>query len=597
MLACLSVNNKPVSQQLRVRLAQFLLEQRSPSGSFNYWTKDGPEHTTLPYPDDLDDTFCALIGLTLHDSSLINEEVLVKTISLLLATEIQVGGPYRTWLVPQAAHKVWQDVDLAVNTNIAYFLSLVSRPLPNLTKFMEDAIKQDSLSSPYYPSEYPLIYYLSRTYRGSLQTKLLQKMRRLQKLKKLSSLENALLLTSLLRQDKMSDLSDLVQELLTQQQSDGSWPASAFCIDPSVKGKKHFHGASVLTASFAIEALTIYQRSISQQETLREPKEQKTDVLEELRRMVTAECRTLPRYLREDTLAFEIKVLESKNGLEIVGLPQAFNDSLRHPLRNKKEFLLHLGLANLHGWTAYTIYDDFIDNEGQPHLLSVANISMRRSLQGFLNVQNLDFQKYVQQTFDYIDNANAWELAQCRFVVNDTKIAIGKLPSYGNLSKLAERSLGHTLTPLAILITGGNSINSSYFRELQNFFKHYLIAKQLNDDAHDWQDDVRKGHITYVVRTLLHDLNVPMGEQSLVRLMPRMQKQFWHYSLTHICKLMRRHVTLSQRALAKLEILKPQNVFVKLLEDIEVSINETESSQAQAINFLKHYKKHTRVVA
>src|SRR6185369_1108944 len=152
MLSALSAVDGASAQNVRHKLAEWLLAQRSPVWSFNYWAVGAPERRRLPYPDDLDDTFCVLIALHQHDPSIIDQACLANAVKLLIATESQVGGPYRTWLVAKNAPQVWRDVDLAVNANVAGFLRLVAEPLPSITKLMEAAIITDSFESPYYPS-------------------------------------------------------------------------------------------------------------------------------------------------------------------------------------------------------------------------------------------------------------------------------------------------------------------------------------------------------------------------------------------------------------------------------------------------------------
>ena len=63
-----------------------------------------------------------------------------KVTEILLSTETTVGGPYRTWLVPPDSEPVWLDVDIAVNSNVAYFLTLLAVTLPKLSRFIDDAI-------------------------------------------------------------------------------------------------------------------------------------------------------------------------------------------------------------------------------------------------------------------------------------------------------------------------------------------------------------------------------------------------------------------------------------------------------------------------
>ncbi len=196
MLACLA--DIPEAQVIRTRLASWLLDQKSDTWSFNYWAKAAPQRATLTYPDDLDDTFCALLGLYLHDPALVPEAALGSVVRLLLATEDQVGGPYRTWLVSRDVPAVWQDVDLAVNSNIACFLEQVGSPLPNLDAYMQAAIVAGKLQSPYYPSAYPVLYYLARAYHGTARQVLMSRLYQLKHNGRWGTpLQTALVLTAL----------------------------------------------------------------------------------------------------------------------------------------------------------------------------------------------------------------------------------------------------------------------------------------------------------------------------------------------------------------------------------------------------------------
>src|SRR5258708_6891484 len=127
----------------------FLLSQKSKSNSFNYWTRESDEAQKMPYPDDLDDTSCAWSGLYLFDKSLIDGITLAKIVAILNLTEEKEGGPYKTWIVSDKADKVWRDVDIAVNSNVAYFLSLLEIDLPNVTNFINSCIEKNKLISPY----------------------------------------------------------------------------------------------------------------------------------------------------------------------------------------------------------------------------------------------------------------------------------------------------------------------------------------------------------------------------------------------------------------------------------------------------------------
>ena len=84
---------------IKQKAATFLLTQKSRHWSWNYWIRKSKESKQRPYPDDLDDTFCALSALFLYNPKLIDGESFSYIVQLLSLLEIQEGGPYRTWLI------------------------------------------------------------------------------------------------------------------------------------------------------------------------------------------------------------------------------------------------------------------------------------------------------------------------------------------------------------------------------------------------------------------------------------------------------------------------------------------------------------------
>jgi prenyltransferase beta subunit len=136
ILGCLSGFKNSNAKSIRERLFQYLLTQKTDNWSFNYWDNTSKQYATHPYPDDLDDTFCALAALHQHDEHVLSPDALALITHLLIACEKEVGGPYKTWLVSDSAPHVWQDIDLAVKANIAHFLSLKNIKLKNLNRFI-----------------------------------------------------------------------------------------------------------------------------------------------------------------------------------------------------------------------------------------------------------------------------------------------------------------------------------------------------------------------------------------------------------------------------------------------------------------------------
>lgn len=587
ILGALASNDSSAAKLIRQKLAHFVRAQASKQGSFNYWSRDSAEYHQRPYPDDLDDTFCALSSLYAHDSTLVTEAMLAKAVKLLLATESQIGGPYRTWLVSKEAGQDWQDVDVAVNANIGYFLSQVSNPLPNLTAFIDQALLSSQPKSPYYPSEIVPLYYIARAYSGSQRHLLIRRLAQSAKNCQ-NALDLSLILSSQLRLGQPIQESHLAQ-LLSWQSSDGSWPAAAFCVDPGRANKIHYNGAASLTTALVIECLSLYQNAPTNPANRHHTKNNPQSILD----YAYKKLRNLEPEVRLHTITKLTELATSSNGPEITGLAQRFNHSLTIPLKNRQALLKQLSTSNLYGWLAYTIYDDFLDDEGKPALLPVANICQRQSLQLFQYANALlpDMQKVISDTFDAIDNANAWELSHCRFLVANNTIDIQALPDYSTLTKLAERSLGHCLAPLSILAAGGFGPSSHAYKNTQKALTHYLIVRQLNDDVHDWQKDLEQGHISYVVARLLKDTGQQPGKHSFDSLIPELRQQFWHQTLPDLCSEMQQHAERCREALTKANCFKPNNIILDLLAKLEAAIAEAQTSQLQALAFLKHYEK------
>lgn len=583
------------SEPLRARLAAWLLKQRSASWSFNYWPRGSAMAKRLPYPDDLDDTFCALMALRFHDASLVNADCLGKVVKLLIATESQTGGPYQTWLVPPTSDPVWRDVDLAVNSNVAGFLQLVAGPLPNVTRLMEQAITDSALTSVYYPSVYPIVYYLARAYKGPAQAQLAEYILRQQRDGHWETpLHTALAISSLTQLGRADACVSGVRYLRAAQRPNGSWPAEAFCIDPAVGGQQHYNGAPALTTALALEALSRVEAAphSPRTQTKKAVTTHSSPLRDRIYAKVASELQTLDNSLAAHCQSMLAKIKQVDEHGEITLLPTFFAAALKTPPAWAVDTkLADLGRANLYGWMAYTIYDDFLENEGKAELLGVANVALRRSLKTFRAClpEHAAFQQLVERTFDRIDGANAWELANCRFALEQGSVTFSRLPRYGRRARLAERSFGHALTPLAITMATGKGLNHPALTAIRQGLSHYIIARQLSDDLHDWEEDIRQGQASYVVSELLRNLRVRPGTYALSELVPRMRRQFWHHSLRHLCATMTSHIALARRAFMQSGLLTDKNDLFGLLDRLQTGANCTLKDQAEAKDFLTSY--------
>jgi hypothetical protein len=597
MLAALTAVPDESAAVIRKRLAGWLLKQRSDHWSFNYWPRGSATSKRQPYPDDLDDTFCALLALWLYDPKLIDGACLGHAVKLLIATESQPGGPYRTWLVPADSDPLWLDIDVAVNANIACFIRHVAGPLPNVVALLERAIADKKLASPYYPSAYPLAYYLARAYRGPEQSQLAELLLGMARDGHWGTpLQTALAVSSLVQLGRSETCQAAVDFLHTSQQADGSWPAEAFCIDPAQNGQQFFNGAPALTTALVVEALARYDQAAAQDKPAAArlaPKESAAQALKTaIYNTVENELRQLPSTLAAQSRPVIERIQSRDERSEISLLPVFFKTALKTPPAWADQAkLLDLGKANLYGWMAYTLYDDFLDGSRGPELLGVANAAGRRSLNSFRAClpDHTAFWELVEQTFDCIDNANSWELANCRFIVSGGFVTIAHLPNYGQRLKLCERSLGHTLTPLAILMSTGLTLSHPSVRRLKRGLAHYIIARQLNDDLHDWEEDLSLGQASYVVCELLRAAHVSPGSHSLAELIPLLRQQLWHHSVQPLCNTVTAHLDQSRRALIASGLFTPKNDLFGLLERLEAGVQKTLQEQRNAEAFILSY--------
>jgi hypothetical protein len=574
ILNCLST--VPNSKVLRRAAAKFLLSQRSNDWRWNYWIRDSSMARTHPYPDDLDDIACSLAALTQYDHTLIDGTVLGHLAQTLISTEVRPSGPYRTWL-----HADWETVDLAVNANIGYLLHLHDVALPGLNTYIAQSIAQQDLTSEFYVGCIPVLYFITRWYTGDQAAELRQRViDEIDMLNNQPGTPNALSLALLIRSGIRVGVSHefiypLVKRLI-QLQKRGSWAAQALYRDPHIKGVDLYAGSRVLTTAFALEALRSYQmyvridivRETTRRPTLPVPKSHRT-----VQSSVPLLAAAYERYKQ--------KFLASNGIDEITQIATLTAQACGKKLPQKT--LDSLNSASIDGWISYSIYDNFLDGNAHPELLGVANYAVRNMLESFRTaVPDAGFQRLTQATLDTMDQANTWEVTQARARIDKNKVYIDKLPDYEDLSQLAHKSLGHLLASCGILVLLGYSTDSPEMRHFQEFFFHFLIARQLSDDAHDWQEDLLAGRITPVVSMLIDTTPMTIAEKDIEKLLLR----FWQTTITEITALIHFQTGQARSALARCTFLQSTAVFKDWLAHLDTVATKAESGSAEAQKFI-----------
>ncbi len=568
--------NDPKTLEIKKKSARFLVSQKSTNWTFNYWVRHSEESRQVPYPDDLDVTCCALSALFTYEPEIVTGDALAKVVNILTLLENQEGGPYRTWLVDSHAPKEWRDVDIAVNSNIAYFLHLFKVKLPNIDLLVETSFDQKKLISPYYVSELPVFYFISRFYTGSYVRKFVnQILRGYSENAWGNPLSSALAISSLLRFGLRDErIEKGIKYLLKNQNQDGSWSSSPFVIEWN-REETIFASSASLATAFCIEALSLHlglNNTIKTKEIHVVNSKKKSDVSYCVRKRFEK----LKNPSKDAAFSYLDSILMLNDKHHITTFPYILKKALGTNGSTIPETILKkLAEAHVYGWIAYMIYDDFMDFEGRVELLSVANCAHREFVKIFkdLMFHVPSFETTFHSILDTLDNASFWENKNCR----DQK----HLPDFGDLSILAEKSFGILLVPLFMVSFGGVSMKSSNAKRMMLFFKHYLIAKQLNDDAHDWEEDLKKGNITAV------------GKMVLLSSKKATQKEiFWEETIVDVCGLIQEHLAFARKKLEATTLIQDKEVLENLLIPVEHSVREALEERQKTLDFIASYSQN-----
>lgn len=571
LIAC-SLADIPGARTVQQKAASFLLSNKDSDWAWNYWLPGSQDAKARPYPNDLDDTACALAAVQLSRPEALDGSALGSFARHLISQETRVSGPYTTWLVQGTAAATWKDVDPAVNANIGYFLSLHDVHLEGLTNYISVAIKNNTLTSRYYIGIIPVLYFIARWYNGDELPKLRSLI-----LKAISDEAHAgqpaslaMLITAACKAGIPRMALIAAGESLLGTMNGHHWKAQAIYYEPDVDGKRYYAGSDALTTALAIEALQLLHgtqptasRALSTYQSPAPPRAAFLPKDRALRTVYTALFKRIIERDRKHEIATIASVVTAATGKT---LPQ--------------RVLTQLNLGSINGWIAYTVYDDILDGEDAAVSLGAANVAHRRMLQNFYTaVPNAEYIRYVHQALDTIDAANLWEVQHAR---NGTV-------EYGSYLQLANRSRGHMLAPLGVLVALGYSLTGPEAQQFQLFFEHYIIARQLNDDAHDWEEDVRNGHVSAAVAELLHDAGLTIvaaqRQPNTLRLV------FWETTITKLCSDISEHCGLARRALLACPVITTPDAMLTWITALESSAAMALSERNASLSFMRSYSK------
>jgi len=295
------------------------------------------------------------------------------------------------------------------------------------------------------------------------------------------------------------------------------------------------------------------------------------------------------------TLALEVVEKTIKGNPDKQMSLMAYYTALAIGKKNKEptKLLIDMAVANIFFWTAFIIYDDFWDeDEAQDaRLLPVANLFARSYTEFFSTLlpSKTKFSKFFHTLMDELDAANVWETSQCRAERTGSLFMVPKrLPSYKQYVNKYRAASGHVLGSVALLCMQGYKIDSAEVRRFVSYFEHYLIAMQLNDDMHDWEEDLERGHISTAIDMLLRDYG-KVGEIDLEKEIDELRRVFWFVSLPKLAKKAVEHSDLALEALHAMKSIvdpKPLLVFAENPKSVAV---EALQNHKNSVDFLKTF--------
>jgi hypothetical protein len=265
------------------------------------------------------------------------------------------------------------------------------------------------------------------------------------------------------------------------------------------------------------------------------------------------------------------------------------------------EAVAEMGLANIFFWTAFIIYDDFWDEDeaADPRILPAANLYARHYVDFFsaLFPAITGFREFFHKLMDNLDGANTWETIYCRAEISGSKLIIpNRFPDYGDYEFKFRPASGHILGSVAIMVQAGYGLESPEVKNFIAYFRHYLIAMQINDDSHDWEEDLRRGHISTVVAELLKDYQEKYPDKKEIDLQDdllELKKIFWFKTIVKMARLTVGHTEESRRMLqtvAAFENIAPLERFINITESVaKLALDE----QKKSLDFLNMYNKQS----
>ena len=542
----------------------------------------------------LEVTFLVLSSLTRYSPEIFDGKAIAAILKILTDNEVDEGGPYYIGTEKHAN----LDISCIANIYIRDYLALNDVNLPKLDLYIEETFKK-IINNPNLESEgIYAAYFLSGNCRKELGDLILRRLKPIFDRQKKDSPMMLMLINTMIRLGQsVEQLKGASDYLLCLENYEFENTYLMIGISDAKTSRSLRFSSGAINASMFLEVLDSLVDITNTGKG-----DDNSDEEEFFHGLIVNKARRGFERVNVDLRKFcdsiLDKILSFDGDRQIVLLSYKFKKAIGESGKDiSDEVIEDLGVANLYIWMAYTIYDDFLDDEGDVRFLSVANFCLREfaCVYGRLMLMNDEFRVIFNQIMDQLDSANAWEVTHARTLVSGDIFHIPEeIPDYHDFSKLAERSLAHGLGPVAILAWLGYKHDSLEIKNLLDFFKHYLVARQLNDDAHDWEEDMRRGHIDAVVSLILKKIIETEGQKGEIDLgndFASIQKDFWFKMIPEISEMVLLNINQARHSLVKISLVEePEHLFEFLIKTENAAIKAIREHK-QAMEFLENYQR------
>lgn len=564
-----------VAEEIRGQAVSFLLHEAGPNYEYRYWSQ---KQTSLPdYPPDLDDTLLALAAIHSVDERLITGRCLAWLLHHLITGEKKPDGPYRTWLFTPNSRAAWSDIDGVVNANIYYSLQKLGIAAPSLAEFCRTLIQEQRWHSPYYIGIWPTLYSLARlniwepedTNWSSIWQEFIHSPN--------NALSQALVLSSALRTGytDVPALRKLAGKLI-KACADGNNELDncAYIMERHGVDTTELSGARGWTLATVIEALELFRQHFFP------PCKVMTNSAAEscyqnILNQVTQRFNEFPEPLQNKATT-ALNCIKSLDKHQEIGLSAYYaNEYLGSPLA--PNVVEKLGYINMLGWLAYQVYDDWLDEDTSQYPLALAQLAWRTVGSEYTKIcrGQVPLDDWVKKILDQVDVSNALEK------ITDPPTDTGH----------STKSIGHAIG-VGVVFALGSKARNSVLDSVAQFFTHYLTAKQLCDDMHDWEDDLLNNRPTPVIQSLLKQYQLEHPEWNtgdIVGQLPELRRTYWKHTMPTILIQASDHITSAAAWCRDLPWEKKPAFFLNGLQQVQTAIQQCRNEFVKTTEFITTY--------